>query len=49
MTLEQAQAEQERMFPGFIARTQVAAATRAAQLANIPFSGYNSQKLLLEN
>jgi hypothetical protein len=42
-TLAEVHAEYERQYPGFIARTQVAEATRRAQLAGIPFSLYNGQ------
>jgi hypothetical protein len=44
-TLAEVHAEYERQFPGFIARSQVAEATRRAQLAGVPFSLYNAQGL----
>lgn len=37
--------EYEKQFPGFIIRTQVAEATRKAQLAGAVFSVYNAQGL----
>ena len=42
-TLTQAQAEMEKQYPGFLARTQVAEATRRAQLAGVWFTLYNGQ------
>jgi hypothetical protein len=42
-TLTQVHAEYEAQFPGFIARTQVAEATRRAQLQGVPFTLYNAQ------
>jgi hypothetical protein len=43
-TLKQVQAEYEAQFPGFIARSQVAEATRRAQLAGVRFTPYNAQR-----
>jgi hypothetical protein len=42
-TLDQVHAEYEARFPGFIARTQVANATRLAQLSGVWFTPYNAQ------
>ena len=42
-TLAEVHAEYERQFPGFIARSQVAEATRLAQLAGVRFTPYNAQ------
>ena len=42
-TIAQVHAEYEKQFPGFIARSQVAEATRRAQLAGVRFTPYNAQ------
>ena len=45
-TLAQVHAEYEAQFPGFIIRSQVAEATRRAQLAGVRFTPYNAQRFL---
>lgn len=42
-TLSQVHAEYEKQFPGFIVRSQVAEATRRAELAGAVFTRYNAQ------